>query len=189
MIFPPPSLIGGTARPAARWTPLLPGSPFGRHLARELARLRGDPAHPAGMALELSADIVAALSRTTILPDRGEDRRVRAARERLDDWMDPRLDVSKLGRDVGLHPSYLAGLFRQTYGLTPYAYWQAARIERARQHLRAGAKAGQLAHRLGFADQSHFTRTFRRAVGVPPSTYQAGFPSVGSSRVSGLEKF
>ena len=48
-----------------------------------------------------------------------------------------------------------------------------ARIERGKELLRdGGASIGAVAASLGFADQSHFTRTFKRLVGMPPSAYK-----------------
>ena len=50
-----------------------------------------------------------------------------------------------------------------------------ARIERGKRLLSEGlASIGDVAAALGFADQSHFTRTFKRLVGVPPSEYKSG---------------
>jgi AraC-like DNA-binding protein len=81
---------------------------------------------------------------------------------------------------VGLHPVYLAKMFSGTYGIGPYAYWAAGRIETARELLRSGIGPTELSHRLGFADQSHFTRTFRRLVGVAPGQYRDALHSRSS---------
>jgi len=69
----------------------------------------------------------------------------------------------------GVHPVYLARAFRARFGCSPGAYRHRARIERAAARLWRGDTAlADLAGDLGFADQSHFNRVFRRHAGVSP---------------------
>lgn len=58
--------------------------------------------------------------------------------------------------------------FRALLGTSPYRYLQHRRIDLAKRLLREGAKLAEAAHGAGFADQSHFGRTFRKAVGLTP---------------------
>jgi AraC-like DNA-binding protein len=55
-------------------------------------------------------------------------------------------------------------------------------VERARELLAAGEPPSAVAWATGFADQSHLTRHFRRAIGVPPGRYQALLAPVRGSR-------
>lgn len=52
---------------------------------------------------------------------------------------------------------------------TPSLEQMAAEVGLSRQ----GTPAGEVAHRLGFADQSHLNRHFRAAYGISPGRYQA----------------
>ena len=61
--------------------------------------------------------------------------------------------------------------FRALLGTSPYRYLQHRRIDLAKQLLREGAKLVEAAHGAGFADQSHFGRTFRKAVGLTPKEW------------------
>jgi hypothetical protein len=54
---------------------------------------------------------------------------------------------------------------------TPHSYRNLLRIERARELLARGAAAAEIASDLGFADQAHFSRRFKRVVGLTPSSY------------------
>ena len=72
-------------------------------------------------------------------------------------------------------PFHLHRLFSQQTGMPPHAYQTLLRINRAKKLLRSGRALADVAASTGFADQSHFTRHFRRIVGVPPGRYSADF--------------
>ena len=84
------------------------------------------------------------------------------------------LRLWELAQIAGMSPNYFCELFKASTGLPPYKYILKCRIERAKQYLRdlrislacAGAAAG-------FADQSHFTKVFRRMVGVTPMKFRS----------------
>jgi hypothetical protein len=66
--------------------------------------------------------------------------------------------------------SYLQDFGRQI-GVPPHAYQNHVRVERGRALLSAGASPAETAAQVGFADQSHFTRHFRRILNVTPAAY------------------
>ena len=89
--------------------------------------------------------------------------------------------LDELSKVAGLSRFRLAHAFTRTFGLSPHAYQIQIRIERARQLLRQGILGAQVAAALGFADQSHFIRHFRRIMGVAPCEYdrsRGGRPSL-----------
>jgi AraC-like DNA-binding protein len=61
--------------------------------------------------------------------------------------------------------------FRTLLGTSPYRYLQYRRVDLAKRLLREGATLADAAHGAGFADQSHFGRTFRKAVGLTPKQW------------------
>jgi len=73
-----------------------------------------------------------------------------------------------LAQLVDLNPNYLVNVFTHHVGVSPYHYWITRRIDSAKILLAAGQSAGDVAHQLGFYDQSHFLRTFKRFTGVTP---------------------
>ena len=85
------------------------------------------------------------------------------------------LRLWELAQIAGMSPNYFCELFKVSTGLSPYKYIMGCRIERAKQYLRDPkitlACAGVAA---GFADQSHFTKVFRRIVGVTPMRFRGG---------------
>lgn len=74
---------------------------------------------------------------------------------------------------VGLSKFHLLRAFKQRTGLSPRQWAMQLRTRRAQGLLRLGMAAGEVAHALGFADQSHFNRHFRAAYGISPGRYQA----------------
>lgn len=61
---------------------------------------------------------------------------------------------------------------KQTFGVSPHQYVLRQRIERAKTLLLQGdCSLVELADRLGFADQSHFIRQFKRFVGMTPRAF------------------
>lgn len=76
-----------------------------------------------------------------------------------------------LAREVGLSPFHLIRSFRSKYGLAPHDFQLNLRVEAAKHMMRRGTPPAKAAYELGFADQSHFTRIFKRIVGAPPGAY------------------
>jgi len=81
------------------------------------------------------------------------------------------IDLETLANRVGLNRFQALRAFRQRYGLPPHAYQLCLRISRARALLREGVPAADVAVRCGFADQSHFTRHFKRINAITPGQY------------------
>ncbi|PIE48306.1 MAG: hypothetical protein CSA42_00020 [Gammaproteobacteria bacterium] len=66
----------------------------------------------------------------------------------------------------------LLRLFRQYLHISPHQYCLNRRIQQARTLLKRGASLDDTAYELGFADQAHFQRTFKRYAAVTPLQYQ-----------------
>ena len=82
----------------------------------------------------------------------------------------PTLD--ELAAAVGLPPFTLLRAFRAGFGLPPHAYLNQLRVQRASALLDRGVLPADAALRVGFADQAHLTRHFKRFHGVPPGAYR-----------------
>jgi AraC-like DNA-binding protein len=70
---------------------------------------------------------------------------------------------------LGVDLRTLQRRFRRSVGCTPKWVIQRYRLHEAAERLRAGEAPSAIAAALGYADQAHFTRDFRRVVGVAPS--------------------
>jgi AraC family transcriptional regulator len=79
-------------------------------------------------------------------------------------------DLSTLARSS---PSYFSCAFKKTFGSSPHAYVMSRRIRMAvGLMLSSDAPLSQIAINCGFADQAHFSRQFRRAMGYTPGTWR-----------------
>lgn len=97
--------------------------------------------------------------------------RLHRARERLGTDLGAALSLDQLARDVGVNKFVLIRRFRAQIGATPHQYRMLLRVEKARAQLARGVPLAEVAHGVGFADQAHFSRAFKRVLGVTPRTY------------------
>jgi AraC family transcriptional regulator len=89
-----------------------------------------------------------------------------------DDFAEP-LTLAELAHEAGVHPVYVATAFRRQYGCTVGQYLRQRRVESACQQLKGSAATlAQIALAAGFADQSHFSRVFKRLIGVTPGAFR-----------------
>jgi AraC family transcriptional regulator len=87
--------------------------------------------------------------------------------------IDEDISLNELARDVGLSPSHFCSLFRKTSGKTPHQFVLQCRIQHAKALLAQPANSIlDVALASGFRTHQHFSRIFRRQVGVPPSSYR-----------------
>jgi AraC-like DNA-binding protein len=136
---------------------------------------RGAPPLESDTRLALVADRLAArLRRTPPPPPHGVDVRgvADAARDLLDVDPDAPPGLAALAAAVGASPTHLVRAFTRRFGLPPHAYVVARRVEAARRLLLAGLPPAHVAATVGFHDQPHLTRTFRRHVGTTPAAFQ-----------------
>ncbi|MEN3003971.1 helix-turn-helix domain-containing protein [Dehalobacterium formicoaceticum] len=81
------------------------------------------------------------------------------------------ITLQDVAKAVSLNPSYLSNLFKKSTGQSYSEYLNKVRIEASKQFLREGLPLAQIANNVGFADQSHFIKVFKRYEGVSPSKW------------------
>ncbi|MBE9178995.1 AraC family transcriptional regulator [Oculatella sp. LEGE 06141] len=82
------------------------------------------------------------------------------------------VSLDQLAAIANLSPFYLLRSFRRQVGLPPHCYLNQIRLTQAKRLLALEYPISQVAHLVGFADQSHLTRQFKRMWGVTPGQYQ-----------------
>jgi AraC-like DNA-binding protein len=79
--------------------------------------------------------------------------------------------LAEAGRVLGAHPAHLSRSFSAAYGLPPHRYLTSRRVDLARGLLLSGSRAADVATAVGFHDQAHLTRHFRRILGTTPGRF------------------
>jgi transcriptional regulator GlxA family with amidase domain len=83
------------------------------------------------------------------------------------------ISVVELACVAKLSCGYFANAFKLTFGVSPYAYVVARRLQRAMDLMTSTcASLCEIALASGFSDQSHLCRQFRRAAGVSPNVWR-----------------
>jgi AraC-like DNA-binding protein len=94
------------------------------------------------------------------------------------------MSLSDAASQAGLGRYHFIRAFARRYAMTPYAYYMSRRVDAARLRLERGMPPAVAATACGFADQAHFTRQFKRVMGVTPGRYLRPSPE---SRVQSPE--
>lgn len=107
-----------------------------------------------------------------------QGRLTRQQLQRVRDFMEAHLAdkiaLEDLAALTGLDRFRFLKQFKSAVGMTPHAWLLRLRLETALKmiHLRAGISMTEVAHTVGFFDQSHFTHAFRSAYGTTPTGFQ-----------------
>jgi AraC family transcriptional regulator len=100
--------------------------------------------------------------------------RMRRINEFIQAHIDKEISLNELAQDVGLSPSHFCSLFHKTSGTTPHQFVLHCRIQHAKVLLAEPSHSIlDVALASGFRTHQHFSRIFRRQVGMPPSAYRA----------------
>jgi len=84
------------------------------------------------------------------------------------------LSLKEVAQSLRVHPAYLSREFAKYFDHLSFGeYIRKLRIEKAVNLLETGKHSlSEIAYLTGFSDQSHFTRIFKKQMGVPPSVYK-----------------
>ncbi|WP_028204405.1 AraC family transcriptional regulator [Paraburkholderia nodosa] len=93
-------------------------------------------------------------------------------RDLLHEHMSANIGLDELVDRSGIDRFRLTRLFQREFGTSPHAYLVRLRLRAARRLLAAGHTPARVAAEVGFADQSHLGRWFRRAYRMTPATYR-----------------
>ncbi len=81
--------------------------------------------------------------------------------------------VTRLAEACGLSRSHFAHAFRATTGLPPHQWLLRHRVRQACEMMeQTDHRLAEIAHSCGFADQSHFSRTFRAWMNRSPAVWR-----------------
>ncbi|MEX5503550.1 AraC family transcriptional regulator [Pseudomonas putida] len=122
-------------------------------------------------------DLLACLTRhmhwrRRINPDPRLPLTAQRARDYLHANLERDIGLEDLAQACGIDRFRLTRAFKAAFGIAPHAYLIQLRLARARRLLGLGQTPAEVAVALGFADQSHLGRWFRRAYRLTPADYR-----------------
>jgi AraC-like DNA-binding protein len=151
-------------------------------LVGRFVRLHAALAEPGGRlehdvrVVDFLGDLVARHADTSAArAPRSAHRSVRQAQDYLRRNYAANVSLAELSEVAELSAYRLTRLFTSSVGMPPHAYQIQLRIEHAKKLLLAGSPVSVAGHAVGFFDLSHFTRHFKRHLGVPPGGYATGW--------------
>lgn len=99
------------------------------------------------------------------------DKIMKAINSRIDD---PQLNVEELGIEVGISRAHLHRKMKELIGMTPSDFIRNVRLRKACEILKKpDVDITQVAYKLGFTSQPHFSTAFKKFTGVTPSEYRS----------------
>lgn len=114
----------------------------------------------------------------------GEHVCVEEVRRRLEAEPQRAVSLTELAEDSGVSRFQLVRAFRRELGVPPHEYQTQLRVNRAKELLDAGRTAAEVAIEVGFTDQSHLTRHFKRLTLMTPGDFARGLRRSAQERTS-----
>lgn len=95
-------------------------------------------------------------------------------RQYIEDNYTKQLTLTQLAQVTCLSPSYLSSAFKQQYTQSPMEYVTQLRIHKAKQLMQQeDVRLKYIAEAVGYNDEFYFSRVFKKAEGVSPTTYMS----------------
>lgn len=93
--------------------------------------------------------------------------------EYVHEHLSEELSLVDLAEQLSLSAFHFARLFKNSLGLSPHQYLLQNRVERAKKLIAIAGKPDltDIGLQVGFYDQAHFTKAFKRVVGIPPKSF------------------
>ena len=99
--------------------------------------------------------------------------KLRRATEFIKGRLEEAITLTEIAGAVEMSPFHFARMFKHTTGFTPLQYVLEQKIEYSKQLLKHPEMAlADIAYKLGFASQSHFTMHFRKLTGTTPKHFR-----------------
>jgi AraC family transcriptional regulator len=119
-------------------------------------------------------ELLGALEGASASQEKSAPRWLERVKERMHLEFRENIRMRDLAEDAGVHPVHLARVFRAQAGRTPGDYLQQVRVRAACHRLCYPAyPLSAIAVECGFADQSHFTRVFKKLTESTPAQFRS----------------
>jgi AraC family transcriptional regulator len=125
------------------------------------------------LAFHLVKNYSASLSNIPVYSGGLAPRQLQRAIDYINAHLDQAISLTEIADAVGVSSHHFARAFKQSTGIAPHKYLTHCRIEHAKNLLAStDLPLAEIAYRLGFSSQGHFTTVFRQLSGVTPKSYK-----------------
>ena len=83
--------------------------------------------------------------------------------------------IDEISGQFGFSAAYFVRAFKRHFNMTPHAYRLNRRVQLSQQALKEGQSIVDVAQAVGFSDQAHFQRVFKKRVAATPDQYRRAF--------------
>jgi AraC-like DNA-binding protein len=150
-----------------------PALRHGVHLLHEAMLHPGDELEAESRLALVTDRLARHLARLAEPPDQPDPALAKNLQQLLDTHVVDGISLSQAADLLQAHPTHLVRSFRRELGIPPHRYLTGRRLDRARRLLLTGHRAADVAVEVGFHDQAHLTRHFKRLLGVTPGAFAA----------------
>ena len=124
------------------------------------------------LAVHLLQNYASSGNNPASLPNKLSKQQISRVIEYMHAHLERDISLDELAGVANMSASYLVRLFKQATGLTPHKYFIHLRVEKAKVLIQSHRfSMGEIAALLGFADQSHLNRHFKKIVGATPREF------------------
>ncbi len=123
---------------------------------------------------EQEEKLLASVRTVYCLRDNGRkemDAGIKIVTDKITSHPEMELPLETLAADIFVSKYYLIRKFKSSIGMTPHQFCIQNRIRKSQRMLDEEKTVSRIAAEMGFYDQSHFDKAFRRIVGISPSEY------------------
>jgi AraC-like DNA-binding protein len=90
----------------------------------------------------------------------------------IENNLEEKLSIDGLAYFMNMEKFGFARQFRSKFGMSPINYVLMKRVFAAKKQITSHSELTALAYQFGFADQAHFSKTFKRFIGIAPNEYK-----------------
>jgi two-component system response regulator YesN len=153
---------------------------FAPYAEEEKLAQRVRPDVPVSLKCELHALILAVLAEATrnldvhgAIERTGTIERLKPALEFMDAHFIENPPLAEIAGKTFMAPNYFHKVFKEAFDTTPFDYMRDKRLNMAKEALAfSNLSVKEIAAKTGYGDAFHFSKDFKKRVGVPPKTFR-----------------